>query len=188
MNQDSNQTLIIEVVPLGRVPEVDCEIAAANLQALLEIPTLVTPPWPEPDYAFLPTRRQFDASRILKFLSESLPPTSIRLGITTLDLCLPILTHVYGEAWVGGRLAVLSLFRLSHQPGRARVAQGLLYERLAKVALHEVTHALGVEHCRVPGCLMQFSGILEQLDVLTLSFCPACQQDLIRHRENVCTL
>lgn len=84
-------------------------MAAANLQALLGFSARIQAPWPVPVYAHLPARSQYDAGPILKTMAQGLPPFQVRLGITVLDLCLPILSYVYGEALLGGRLAVASL-------------------------------------------------------------------------------
>ena len=56
------------------------------------------------------------------------------------------------------------------------------YERLAKVALHEVAHVLGLTHCREEGCLMRFSLGVEHIDGLAMRFCPECELRLIRAR------
>jgi archaemetzincin len=173
----------VEIIPLNPAPVLACEIAAANIQALLGMPSAVMPPRDIPEYAFLPTRKQYDAGRILKKLEEGRPSGRLRLGITALDLCLPILTYVFGEAHVGGYLAVTSLFRLARRPDGSRVSQALLFERFSKVVLHETAHALGLEHCRVKGCLMCFSVDLEHLDLLTLTFCPGCTRDLVRFKK-----
>lgn len=165
----------VEVIPLGRVDETACDVAAANLQALMDLPAKILPPLPTPAYAHLPARQQYDAGLILKNMTQGLLPFQIRLGITELDLCLPILSYVYGEALLGGRLAILSLNRLGYLSNGRPAESALLYERLAKVALHEVSHALGIPHCRETGCLMRFSPGLSNLDQLSLHFCPRCK-------------
>lgn len=93
---------IVEVIPLGRVDEVACEVAAANIQSILGLSSRRVADWPTPEYAYLPARNQHDAGLILKALARDLRPPTLRLGITVLDLCLPILTYVYGEARIGG--------------------------------------------------------------------------------------
>ncbi len=173
---------VVEIVPLGRVDQVALAVVAANIQSLLGLNSDVTEARPEPRYAFLAARRQYDAGPILKELAEGVPPGRIRLGLTNGDLCLPILTHVFGEAQMGGRAAVISLHRLGPGPLAGRAGPGVVYERLAKVALHETAHVLGVAHCRADGCLMRFSQKLEHLDQLKLTFCPACEADIVRLR------
>jgi archaemetzincin len=164
----------IEVVPLGKVSELACSVAAANLLAVWEWPARLAAPWPNPDYAYLPNRNQFDAGRILNALSRGLPACQVRLALTALDICLPILSYVFGEAVLGGRVALVSLARLSLNPDGRRADQGLFLERLAKICLHETAHSLGLSHCREPGCLMRFSPGISNVDALNLHFCPSC--------------
>ncbi|MEW5724562.1 MAG: peptidase M54 [Thermodesulfobacteriota bacterium] len=155
-------------------------VVAANLQAVLGLLADVSPPWPDPDYALIPARRQYNALPILKALEENLPRTTLRLGLLNMDLCLPILSYVLGEAQVNGRAAVVSLFRLKEGRAGKAVPAAQFYERLAKVALHETAHVLGLRHCRETGCLMCFSLGVEQLDTLSTSFCPTCEHVLHR--------
>jgi archaemetzincin len=172
----ADRAIYVEVIPLGRADEVAGAILSANLQEFFGLPAEVSPPWPVPDYAHLPARNQYDAGLILQQLSRDLPADGLRLGLTALDLTLPILTYVFGEALVGGRVAIVSVFRLGREPGHPRKDLGLLYERLLKVGLHETAHALGVPHCRRSGCLMRFSYGLEHLDALEPQFCSSCLQ------------
>jgi archaemetzincin len=154
-------------------------VVAGHLQAIFDLPALVTPPWPEPDYALIAHRRQYDAGLILGGLAQGRPPGRLRLGVTALDLCLPIFTHVYGEARLGVGVGVVSLHRLARGPAEgARPPRALVYGRLAKTGLHEAGHALGLTHCQVPGCVMGFSQTLAQLDERQAGLCPACQADL----------
>jgi len=164
----------VEVVPLGAMDEMAVAVVTANLEALLGLTVEVAPPLPEPDYALIPSRKQYDASRILKAQRLGVGAGKLRLALTAVDLCLPMLSHVYGQAQVNGRVTVISLHRLGNpEPARGRASTSL-YDRLAKVAIHEVAHVLGVRHCRQDGCLMNFSLDLAHLDRLDLAFCPGC--------------
>ncbi len=191
MSVDPDTSPLAEVVPLGRVPPVACAVVAANLQAVLGLPTQVVAARQMPPRAHLRARDQYDAAPILSALRSEVESIRVRVGVTALDLCLPILTFVYGEALVGGRVAVISSARLAAWPHGTAVGTaagtaagtaeepGLLYERLAKVALHETAHALGLTHCQDHGCLMAFSVGLEKLDSIHLVFCPACEHKLV---------
>jgi archaemetzincin len=173
---ESGSEPLAEVVPLGRVPSVACGVVAANLQAVMGLATAVLGERVPPLHALLPARGQVDAAPLLAALAADLAPHRLRVGVTEADLCLPILTYVYGEARVGGRVAVVSTARLAGDISRVEPAVGL--ERLAKVALHEAAHALGLTHCAQEGCLMVFSAGLDRLDRLYLRFCPACEHRL----------
>lgn len=173
---------LVEVVPLGRVNQTAAAVAAANLQALFGLNALAVAPWPEPEYALAPTRGQYDAGAILLALSRDAPGPALRLGLTRHDLCLPFLSYVFGEAQMEGRAAVVSLYRLGGSADGSRASRSLMLERLAKTALHEMGHVLGLVHCRAPGCLMNFAQGLGKLDRLDLALCPACQSRLVRLR------
>lgn len=173
---------LAEVAPLGPVEANALAVVAGHLQAVFDLPALVAPPWPEPDYALIAHRRQYDAGLILGGLAEGRPPGRLRLGVTALDLCLPIFTHVYGEARLGLGVGVVSLHRLARGAEGMRAPRPQVYARLAKTGLHEAGHALGLVHCRTQGCLMAFSQTLAQIDALEAGLCPACQADLAFRR------
>lgn len=176
---------LVEVVPLGRVNQTSSAVAAANLQALFGLDAKVIEPWPEPEYALVPARGQYDAGPILLALAQGGSGLPLRLGLTGRDLCLPFLSHVFGEAQMGGRAAVVSLHRLGDPAQGERAPDGLMLERLAKIALHEMAHVLGLVHCRAAGCLMNFSPSLAGLDRLAMLLCPACSAQLSRQRRRL---
>ncbi len=176
---------MVEVVPLGRVSATAAAVAAGHLQAILGLETLVAASRPLPEHCLVPSRGQYDASRLLLALAGEGAPPPLRLGITSGDLCLPFLTHVFGEAQLGGRAAVVSLHRLARLEDGARAPRDLLLERLAKVALHETAHVLGLTHCRAAQCLMRFSGGLAELDGLDMALCPSCRWRLETARQGL---
>ncbi len=177
--------LVIEVIPLGRVSQTAVSVAAGNVQALLRLNVLVLPPWPEPDYALMATRGQYDAEAILARLARDAPASRLRLGVTAHDLCLSFVSHVFGEAQLGGRAAVVSLRRLQFFPEEGEAPRSLALERLAKVALHEMAHLLTLTHCHTPGCVVRSSSGLEDLDRLDLSPCPACLAIMARRKRQL---
>lgn len=174
----STPPLTAEVVPLGAMHRVACSVVAAHLETIIGLRAVVTPPRPVPDAAFLAPRGQYDAAILLRELARGLDGPLVRIGVTVLDICLPILTHVYGEAMVGRNCAVVSIHRLARSERGAPVPQSLALARLAKVALHEAAHAIGLTHCHHPRCVQCSSHHLERLDGLELAFCPACQRTL----------
>jgi archaemetzincin len=165
---------VLDLIPLGSVAQLTLSILAANIQAVMGLAVDILPQRPRPEYAFLTMRKQFDAAKILKSLAAGSDGAPLKLGVIQHDLCLPILTYVYGESQLGGRAAVISLHRL------VNMDRQLTYERAAKVGLHEVGHLLGLEHCWEAACLMRFSKQLLQLDQLPMVFCPACQYEIAR--------
>ncbi len=170
---------LIDIIPLGRVDPLSVSIVAANLQTIIGINANVLEPIPSPEYAFLSNRQQFDALKIIKQISKEHQGAKFKLGVTEFDICTPILTFVYGESQLGGRVALISMNRL-HGDGAEST-----YERVAKIGVHEIGHLLGLEHCWEVRCLMHFSRNLDQLDSLPLQFCSACGFETVRRIKNI---
>lgn len=164
----------LDLISFGVLDPLAVSIVGANLQAVLGLFTDIKPARAKPDFAFMPVRNQYDASKILKSLAAETDGAALKLGLTQSDLSIPILTYVYGESQLGGTAAVISLHRLFD------IDRQIIYHRAAKIGLHEVGHLLGLEHCWEAGCLMRFSKQLEQLDRLPLRFCPSCEYEIAR--------
>jgi archaemetzincin len=139
---------VIGVVRMGAVGEAVMKIVAANVQEVLHLPVDILGARRTPEFAYSDSRKQYHAALILKRLAESKPPHPRILGIVSVDLFIPVLTHVFGEAQMGGRAAVVSLHRLREKQGGGRVSLDSFYERAVKVALHEVAHTFDLVHCK----------------------------------------
>lgn len=166
---------VIGVVRMGAVGEAVLKIVAANLQAILHVPVDTLPARLAPEFAFNDLRKQYHAALILKKLAESRHPHPRILALVSVDLFIPVLTHVFGEAQMGGRTAVVSLHRLRGKEEGGRVSLDIFYERAVKVALHETAHTFDLVHCRQPDCIMRFSSGMDDLDDLPLFFCRYCE-------------
>ena len=160
---------------LGLVGEAVMKIVAANLQEILQLPVDILPARQSPEFAYSEQRKQYHAALILKKLSESRRPHPRILALVSVDLFIPVLTHVFGEAQIGGRAAVVSLHRLKHKEEGGGVSLDTFYERAAKVALHEVAHTFDLVHCKQPECIMRLSSGPGDLDELPLFFCEYCE-------------
>jgi archaemetzincin len=176
----------IALTKIGRVPQTALRVIAANIQALLETPVEMLPEMAMPDEAFQCHRCQYDAGLVLKHLARfSFHQHSRILAVTDVDLCTPILTFVFGLSELGVRLAIVSDFRLKHMEDGIIAAEGTYYERLAKVALHEIAHTFSLYHCETPKCLMRYSHGLGHLDELDLFFCERCRFALRQSLRNL---
>jgi archaemetzincin len=125
-----------------------------------------------PTDAFDAKRQQHSSSRILHWLVEQRPDSAHKLlAVTDVDLFIPILTFVYGEAQLGGLAALVSTARLAMDGARNR---GLLATRLAKECVHELGHTFGLIHCSDPTCVMSRSVTILHVDQKRLSLCDTC--------------
>jgi len=98
------------------------------------------------------------------------------LCVTSLDLFVPVLTYVFGEAQLNGKVAVVSTFRLDETLYGFPANASLLQHRLYKEALHELGHAFGLVHCRNYQCVMHSSTSVEEIDVKGEAFCDECKE------------
>jgi archaemetzincin len=123
--------------------------------------------------AFDPRRQQHSSTRILQWLVDRRPADAHKvLALTDVDLFIPILTFVFGEAQLEGAAAIVSTARLCTNHGSANVR--LLTTRLAKECVHELGHTFGLIHCDRRGCVMTRSVSVLDVDAKTVSFCEDC--------------
>ncbi len=134
------------------------------------------PPIPVPLESFEARRNQYYSTRILKEMLGTVPRDAFKLlGVTDKDLCIPILTYVFGEAQVGGTAAVVSLARLRQEHYGLTPDPPLLLERLRKECLHELGHTFGLVHCPSRDCVMYLSNTVVDVDTRGRDFCRGCE-------------
>ncbi len=125
-----------------------------------------------PAHAYDPQRRQYHAEALLAVVRDI--PGARVLGITKADLFVETLNFVFGLAEKPGSAAVISLCRL-----QAGIDAQIYRQRIAKEAVHEVGHTLGLDHCPNPECVMHFSNSLRDTDRKGNHFCAACKRLLL---------
>ena len=134
------------------------------------------PSIPVPLESFEARRNQYYSTKILKEMLGNVPQDALKLlGVTDKDLCIPILTYVFGEAQVGGTAAVVSLARLRQEHYGLAPDRPLLLERLRKECLHELGHTFGLVHCPLRECVMHLSNTVVDVDTRGGNFCTGCQ-------------
>jgi len=137
-----------------------------------------------PSHAFDPKRNQYSSTRILEWVLQTGPATPHKvLAVTDMDLFIPVLTFVFGEAQLGGRVAIVSTARLNPTPSPLR-AEPLLAARLAKEAAHELGHAFGLVHCDLMRCVMSRSASLLEVDAKGGGLCHDCWTRYLDLREH----
>jgi archaemetzincin len=166
---------IISLVPVGEVFRGHLETLAEGLTARLGVACSVQGRAVDASSAFHPQRRQYSSTEILKRLAPYMSSETWQvLGVTELDLFIPILTFVFGEAQLGGRGAVVSLRRLRQEFYGMPADPEILTARLLKESLHELGHTLGLRHCLAYRCAMSSSHAVESIDLKDAEFCARC--------------
>ena len=166
----------IQLLALGSVnPELLSDLASGLAGEFL-IPCEILTPVGEPSFAFNVTRQQYCSTEVLAALAQHDTPDTWRLlGVTALDLYIPIFTFVFGEAQLGGKCALISVYRLRDEFYGLPPNLPLLRERMLKEAVHELGHTLGLPHCEDYQCAMASSHGVELVDLKTGHFCAGCR-------------
>jgi archaemetzincin len=166
---------IISLMPVGAIDRALLEPLAASLTRRLRVACSIQPDSLEAEFAFNPLRRQYHSSEILKkLLQRPAGETWKVLGVTEMDLYIPVLTFVFGEAQIADGGAVVSTHRLRQEFYGLPTDPSLLEERLLKESLHELGHTYGLRHCSDYTCVMSASNGVERIDLKQADFCPAC--------------
>ena len=165
----------LQLLPVGPV---DARLLEWLRQALYEkfhVPAEVLAPGLDPSFALHAERQQFHSSEILARMQPYVNGNTWRLlGITELDLYIPILTFVFGEAQLGGGSAVVSSHRLRQEFYGLPADLDVLANRLLIEAVHELGHTLRLTHCHDYHCAMAPSHAVEWIDLKDSGFCEDC--------------
>jgi len=136
-------------------------------------------PFPDPDYAYDPKAGQYSSSLIVKELVRECPADAVRfLAVTEKDLFIPMLTFIFGQAQLGGPVAIISLARLRQEFYHLPPNKVLLAARSIKETLHEIGHTFGLVHCPDKECTMSLAINIQQLDRKGSGFCRSCELSL----------
>lgn len=168
---------MIALAPVGEAPMAEVEALVPVLAEAFGSEVVVAPVVSLAPAAHDARRRQYRSSLILDALARARRPAWERLlGVADVDLFVPKLNFVFGEADLRRGVALFSLARLrAEPPDRFR-------RRAATEAIHELGHTWGLGHCRDSGCVMWFSNTLAESDRKGTSFCAAHAAQLAHAR------
>jgi len=117
------------------------------------------------------------------FLEQSISQTTNINGkvilLTGLDIYVPVLTFLFGEAQLNGKHSIVSVFRLHEEFYSGVTDNELLYERTIKEVYHELGHNFGLIHCRDWDCVMHSSNSIEQVDLKGNDYCKNCKAQIV---------
>jgi len=126
-----------------------------------------------------PPRRQYHGGKLLKEVETYYASDSSKtIGLFSVDLYIPILTYIFGQAFLNGRSGIASLYRLSNERYGIADDKKLLNERFIKEVIHELGHTYGLIHCHTPSCVMKSSTYVEDIDQKSYSLCSNCKRIL----------
>ncbi len=128
---------------------------------------------------FDPARKQYNGDKLLKEIEFRFASNDDKtLALFNVDLFIPILTFIYGQAFLNGRCGIASAYRLSNERYGMKADEKVLTDRLRKEVIHELGHTFGLYHCLNPVCVMRSSTYVEDIDQKDWRFCPKCREEL----------
>jgi len=123
-----------------------------------------------------PARRQYNGNRLLKEVDSLYSSESYKtLGLFSVDLFIPILTYIFGQAFLNGRTGIASLYRFSNERYGMKKDDQVLLERFTKEVIHELGHTFGLIHCHIPSCVMRSGTYVEDIDQKSWNLCVTCR-------------
>jgi archaemetzincin len=141
--------------------------------------TYATPALLNLDRAFDASRGQYNSTALLaQLIQASGGVDEKRIAIVGVDLFIPVLTFVFGEAQLNGIAAVVSFHRLANPFYGMAPDDSLTWKRLEKEIIHELGHTFGLYHCHQFECVMRSSTYVEEIDLKRRSLCSDCQGKL----------
>jgi archaemetzincin len=174
---------LVRLLPVGKVERLLLDELCAGIAQRLKIRCELLPIEFDPILAYHAERQQFHSSEILQAMQTIQRPRDCHLlGVTGVDLYIPILKYVFGEAQLGGPCAVVSFHRLRQEFYGLDRDDALLGERLLKECIHELGHTVDLRHCQDYRCAMASAHAVEWIDLRESSMCDACQRQIDSNR------
>ena len=171
----------IDIIPIGEVEETLLLFLKKSLFQTFNIETRIRNCRFDLSHVYDPARNQYNSTGLLLELLNNTPPENSKiLGITELDLFIPIFTFLFGEAQLNGVAALVSTHRLRNQFYGIPEDKELLKNRLLKEGIHELGHTFGLIHCFALKCVMKSSTYVEDIDQKSPNFCRVCEKQIIR--------
>lgn len=164
----------IRLAPLGKADRHLVEAARVALAGAFAAPVDRFEPRIDLAATYHEERNQYHSTAILEQLAR-VDGKDIIVALVEVDLYIPILTFVFGEAQLGGRCAVVSVHRMRQEFYGLPPDDLLTAERVAKTVVHETGHVLGLTHCDDFGCVMAASHSVEWLDLKGATLCSLCR-------------
>ena len=165
----------LELVRVGGVPWHILDHIAAHVEDVFGYALVNEARYLDPHFAFDAERQQYWSTPILERLEAMRPPQCDRiLGVAQVDLFVPILTFVFGEALLGRPPALISLCRLSPTFYGLPMDSARMLARASTETVHELGHTFGLLHCSDYACAMHPSHSADDIDLKGPGLCVDC--------------
>lgn len=169
----------ITLVSVGYIEEVYLRSVIDTAGREFSLPVVVREGFIDISEFFDPTRRQYNGTKLLKEIDILFGSDNTKtIGLFSIDLFIPILTYIFGQAYLNGRTGIASYYRLSNDRYGMTGNGNLVMERFQKEVIHEIGHTFGLVHCHIPDCVMRSSTYVEDIDQKKMHVCSHCRSIL----------
>jgi archaemetzincin len=168
----------IALKPLGNIADEVMERLRDRVGGIFHCPVEIEADFSDLAQAYDPQRKQYLSSKLLTSLGKSKGEERV-VGIADVDIYVPRLNFVFGEADMVSGTAIISLYRLKPEYYGLAPDEALFLERATKEIVHELGHTFGLGHCPNNKCVMHFSNSLADTDVKEAHFCNMCRPKII---------
>jgi archaemetzincin len=168
----------ITLKPLGNIADEIMGELKDRVASIFHCPIEIEAGINDLSQAYNSERKQYLSSKLLGYLRK--PDRDERVvGIADVDLYVPVLNYVFGEADIASGTAIVSLYRLRQEYYGLAPDEALFLKRATKEIVHELGHTFGLGHCPNTKCVMHFSNSLADTDLKQVYFCNKCRPKII---------
>ena len=168
----------ITLKPLGNIADEIMEDLKDRVEGVFHCPVEIETGINDLSQAYNSERRQYSSSELLASLKKTEQDERV-VGIADVDLYVPRLNFVFGEADIASGTAIVSLCRLRQEYYGLTPDENLFLERATKEVVHELGHTFDLRHCLNIRCVMRFSNSLADTDLKDTYFCNKCRPKII---------
>jgi archaemetzincin len=185
-----NKNTVVAIQPFDHFDTALADTIAAAIKENYNMETVVLSHTKLPAASFVNIKTpRYRADRLIEFLKEQKPDSITYVqGITEQDIsttkrnALGLVKEptskyadwgIFGLAYRPGPSSIVSTFRLQHDSRKKFI------ERLKKVALHELGHNLGLDHCESSVCVMKDAAeTIKTIDTISSALCSGCKKKI----------
>ncbi len=172
-------TAPIVILPIGTVDEDLVRAAIPMVTQTFGNSVSIAKALPVPKYAYNPSREQYHSAAILKRVEGMCASDwAAAIGVADVDLFVPEVPFIFGEADRSTRSAVISLVRLRPDMGSPDTRRELMIKRVSSEVTHQMGLIRGLAHCPNNRCVMFQSGTIQDTDKKGLQLCANCRKRL----------
>jgi archaemetzincin len=173
----------IILISFGNFDQGMLDIAAADVNNEFSLPVRIRDGNLDLSEFYDPARRQYNGTTLLRKVDMAFGSDPEKtISLFKVDLFIPILTYIFGQAYLNGRSGIVSVYRLSNERYGLKADDTILADRFRKEVIHELGHMFGLVHCTDPVCVMRSSTYVEDIDQKSNNLCHSCRKILRENR------